>query len=106
MTALEEPLAPWLQLGFWISLVMLCLNIMGSPIYWSNIGEKYFLGLVHMGSQVPSPTYDSKSQHGGKVPTFEAQETIKCMVHGHQSWILIFLCKNMHETFVKSWVFL
>ena len=26
---------------------------------------------------VPSPTYVSKSQHGGKVPTFEFQETIK-----------------------------
>ena len=26
---------------------------------------------------VPSPTYVSKSQHGGKVPTFEPQETIK-----------------------------
>ena len=29
------------------------------------------------GSQVPSPTHVSKSQHGGKVPTFEPQETIK-----------------------------
>ena len=25
-------------------------------------------GPVHMGSQVPSPTHVSKSQHGGKVP--------------------------------------
>jgi hypothetical protein len=35
------------------------------------------LGLVHMGSQVPSPSHVSKSQHGGKVPTFEPQETIQ-----------------------------
>ena len=27
--------------------------------------------------QVPSPTHVSKSQHGGKVLTFEPQETIK-----------------------------
>ena len=26
-----------------------------------------------MGSQVPSPTHIKKSQHGGKVPTFEPQ---------------------------------
>ena len=30
-----------------------------------------------MGSQVLSPTHDCKSQHGGKLPTFECQETIK-----------------------------
>ena len=36
-----------------------------------------FLGLIHMGSQVPSPIHVSESQHGGKVPTFEPQETIK-----------------------------
>jgi hypothetical protein len=30
-----------------------------------------------MGFQAPSPTYASKSQHGGIVPTFEPQETIK-----------------------------
>ena len=35
-----------------------------------------------MRSQVPSPTHISKSQHGGKVPTFEPQETIKI-------WIII-----------------
>jgi len=28
-------------------------------------------GWVHMGSQVPSPTRVSKSQHGDKDPTFE-----------------------------------
>ena len=30
-----------------------------------------------MGPQVPSPTHLSKSQHGGKVMSFESQETIK-----------------------------
>ena len=35
------------------------------------------LGLGHMRSQIPSPTYLSKSQHGGKVPTFEPHETTK-----------------------------
>ena len=35
------------------------------------------LGLVHMGSQVPSPTHVSKSRHGDKVTTFEPQESIK-----------------------------
>ena len=32
-------------------------------------------------SQVSSPTHASKSQNGGKVPTFEPQETIKNMVN-------------------------
>jgi len=36
----------------------------------------FHLGLVLMGFQVPSPTHISKSQHGGKIPTFEPQETI------------------------------
>ena len=30
-----------------------------------------------MGSEVPSPAHVSKSQHGGKIPTTEPQETIK-----------------------------
>jgi hypothetical protein len=30
-----------------------------------------------MGSQISSPTYVSKSQHGGKFPTFEPHNTIK-----------------------------
>jgi hypothetical protein len=35
-----------------------------------------FEGPIDMGFQVPSPTYVNKSQHGGKVPTFEPQHTI------------------------------
>ena len=35
------------------------------------------LGLVHMGSQDPSPTHVTKSQHGGKVPTLESRELVK-----------------------------
>ena len=30
-----------------------------------------------MGFQVPNSTHVSKSQHGGKVPTLEPQETIE-----------------------------
>jgi hypothetical protein len=30
-----------------------------------------------MVSQVPSPTHVNKSRHGGKVPNFEPQETIR-----------------------------
>jgi hypothetical protein len=37
----------------------------------------YNLGFVHMGSQVPSPTHISKSQHGGKAPTCESQVITK-----------------------------
>ena len=44
------------------------LTIVKSPIT---------LGLVHMGSQDPSPTHVTKSQHGGKVPTLESRELVK-----------------------------
>ena len=55
-----------------------------------------------MGFQVPSPTHVSKSQHGGKVPTFQSQKTI-------QIWLIIIkdftiLCRNIHRTYVESWV--
>ena len=33
--------------------------------------------MSYLGIQVLSPTHVSKSQHEGKVPTFEPQETIK-----------------------------
>ena len=48
---------------------------------------------VHMGSQFPSPTHASKSQHEGKVPTLKPQETI-------QIWFLLIKdksCKKIHE---------
>ena len=48
------------------------------------------LGHIHMGLQVSSSTHVSKSQHGGKVPTLEPQETIKI-------WLIIIE--------VKSWLF-
>ena len=55
-------------------------------VYW-------ILGLVHMRSQVPSPTHVGKSQHGGKVPAFEPQETIKIWLILIRSRISIILCK-------------
>ena len=56
------------------------------------------LGPVHIG--VPS------AQHGGEVPTFESQETMRI-------WLVFFcikvavwvvLCKVVHGTRVESWV--
>jgi hypothetical protein len=41
------------------------------------MSRNVYSGLVHMRSQVPSLTDVSKSQHAGKVPTFEPQETVK-----------------------------
>ena len=38
---------------------------------------------LHIGSQVLSPTHVSKYQHGGKVPTFEPQETNYNMIYIH-----------------------
>ena len=50
-------------------------------------------GMVHMGSQVPSPTHVSKSQHGGKVPPFELQETIETWLIIIKIWSKLFWCK-------------
>ena len=46
-----------------------------------------------MGSQVPSPTHVSKSQHGGKVPTFEPRETTKLWLIVVRIGFLIFYAK-------------
>ena len=48
-------------------------------VQWTRIRLHWMwnLGLVHMRSQVPSPTHASKSWHGCRVPTFEPQEIIK-----------------------------
>ena len=45
---------------------------------WVHFYYRHFLdqGLVHMESQILSPTHVSKSQHGGKVPTCEPQVII------------------------------
>ena len=50
--------------------------------------------LFYVESQVPSPTYISKSQHGGKVPIFEPQEIIKIwlVIIKGRSWL--FYAKN------------
>ena len=50
------------------------------------------LGSAHMGSQVPILTHVSKSQHGGKVPTFEPQATIEMWLI-FISRTLIILCR-------------
>ena len=51
---------------------------------------------------VPSPTYVSKSQHGGKVPTFEFQETIKIWFIFIEVSLLSILCKYI-RTYIASW---
>ena len=55
-------------------------------------------GLVHIGSQVQSPIYVSKSQHGGKVPTFEPQETIQTWYKIIKVGSLIFYANMYIET--------
>ena len=84
---------PYYKLMLFTILMCIYLNGAWCPIRWSDhirpphtlashrakpmdASATAYLGLVHMGSQVPSPTHVSKSQHGGKVPTFEPQETI------------------------------
>ena len=55
-----------------------------------------------MGSQVPSPTHVSKSHYGGKVPTFEPQETIEV-------WLMIIKvgsCSTQLSTLVPSLTFM
>jgi hypothetical protein len=58
-----------------------------------------------MGSQISSPTYVSKSQHGGKFPTFEPHNTIKI-------WLIIiesdldYFMQNINGTYVESWAWL
>ena len=58
-----------------------------------------------MGSQVPSSTHVSNSQHGGKVLTFEPQETIRIRFIIIEVGILIILCKSMNGTCVESGVY-
>ena len=47
------------------------------------------LGLVHMGSQLPSPTHVSESQYGDKVPTFEPLKIIEIRLtfNNVRSWL-------------------
>ena len=61
-------------------------------------------GPVHMGSQGPSPTQLSKSQHGDKVPTFEPQETIKVWFIFFRVGCFIISCKTIHSARVESWI--
>ena len=51
------------------------ISILDTLNYANNVCDTK--GPVHMGSQVSSPTNVSKYQHGGRVPTFEPQETIE-----------------------------
>jgi hypothetical protein len=62
------------------------------------------LGLVHKGSQFPSPTHISKSQHGGKAPTFEPREItrFRSMFICIRFWL--FHAKQIIGTCVGSWV--
>ena len=57
-----------------------------------------------MGSQVPSPHHVSKSQHGGKVPTFELQFIIEIwlIIIKVGSWLLY--VKKHYGACVESWV--
>ena len=67
-----------------IPIYLFCNNKFEVP--WKQL----CYGPVHMVSQVSSLTHVSKSQHGGKVPTFEPQENIKI-------WLIIIK--------VGSWLF-
>jgi len=62
----------------------------------------YFERLVHMESQVSSPSHVSKSRHGRQSPNFWAPINHKDMVNYHQSRILVILCKNVCGTCVES----
>ena len=71
----------------------------GMTILWKTLPR--LLGMlyrtVHMAFQVQSPTHVSKSQHGGKVPTFEPQETIKI-------WLTIIKVRTWLFYAQKPWV--
>ena len=56
------------------------------------------------GSQVPRPTHVSKSQHGGKVPTFEPQETITIRFVFIKVASLFYA--NNIITYIERWVWL
>ena len=57
---------------------------------------------LNMGSQIPSPTYISKYQHEGKVPTFEPQKTIKSSFYSFNSTLDYFM--QILGTCVESWI--
>ena len=68
----EERRKEDLRAQWWLaSLPCTCLPFL-APKY-----KKVKLGPVHMRSIFRSPTHSSRSQHGGKAPTFEPQQTIK-----------------------------
>ena len=62
---------------------------------WTKVGCT--LGPVHMGSQVLSATHVSKSQHGGKVPTFEPHEPMNI----YQLHILTFSHMYQKRSYLK-----
>ena len=51
-----------------------------------------------------SPTLINESQHGGKVPTFKPQKTIKNMIIYHYNQILIILYKYIHGFCIENWI--
>ena len=55
-----------------------------------------------MESQVPS--HVSKSQHGGKIPTFEPQAIMKIWLIIIKGGSFNIICKNSHGSDVESWV--
>ena len=60
-----------------------------------------------MGSQVPSPTHVSKSQHGDEVPTYEAKGTVKVwLVIIIEVRLLIILWQNVCGTCVEGQAYL
>ena len=61
----------------------------------SLVNKSILLGLVHIRSQIPSPTHVNKSLHEGKILTFEPRETIKvCFIFTKDMTLLLYAKKN------------
>ena len=50
-----------------------------------------YLGHVHMGFQVPSPTHVNKSQDGDTIPTFEPPKTVRKWLYPLKSYLDYFI---------------
>jgi hypothetical protein len=62
----------------------------------SLVNKNILLGLVHLRSQMPSPTHVNKFLHESKVPTFEPRETIKvCFIFIKVITLLLYAKKNL-----------
>jgi hypothetical protein len=105
---LKSPPSAWsiIQSIQLINIVLTMMETLELMDCISSENISFFLdqGLVRMGS--PSPTHVSESQHGGKVPTFEARFTkiwwIIMKVQSSSFYANVFVCWELGLAFCST----